>query len=151
MGLGFGGDGLRSSVAQSELFFVKDNAAPAESRAPESLYQPPLFVGGHINDSVFIQRSGSKTPDKLLDVPELSPEAPEGVTPQAWREFLGLRSTQAVWAMTMIARVWYTAAARRSEVLIAHPTPEHAAHCRLSAVCPACAGRSDTIFDIREV
>ncbi|MGO1260802.1 MAG: PD-(D/E)XK nuclease family protein, partial [Bifidobacterium mongoliense] len=151
MGLAFGGDDESSEVAQSELFYVADNAAPAESHAPESLYQPTLFVSGHINDSVFIRRSGYKTPDRLLDVPELDAQAPEGVTPQAWREFLGLRSTQAVWAMTMIARVWYTAAARRSEVLIAHPTSEHAAHCRLSAVCPACAGRSDTIFDIREV
>lgn len=151
MGLAFGGDDESSEVAQSELFYVADNAAPAESHAPESLYQPTLFVSGHINDSVFIRRSGYKTPDRLLDVPELDAQAPEGVTPQAWREFLGLRSTQAVWAMTMIARVWYTAAARRSEVLIAHPTSEHAAHCRLCAVCPACAGRSDTIFDIREV
>lgn len=140
----------RPPIAQSELFYMRDDPEPARSHAPEGLHQPALFVDGHVNNQPFSPRFYYRTAERVLDVPRLTDQPPQGVSRQAWGEFIGLRGTQAVWAMTMIARVWYAAAARRSNLLVAHPTASHRDHCRLLSVCPACAGRSDTIFDVRE-
>lgn len=137
------------SIEQSELFYMRNSAAPAMSRDPEGLYQPALFVDGHINDRVFTPRNYIPRPDNL-EVPELADEPPAGVSGRTWRALLGLRGTQAIWTITMIARVWYAAAASRSNLLIARPTSEHLGFCRMLSVCPACAGHSETIFDMRK-
>ena len=45
-----------------------------------------------------------------------------------------------VWSLTMIARVFYAAAASRATRITARPTVEHVGYCRTygSGVCPAC-------------
>jgi hypothetical protein len=89
--------------------------------------------------------------EKLTDMVALDPDAaPEDVGEGAWRQFVALRGTQAVWALTMIARVFYAAAASRSAHLVARPSKSHMKYCRMRAVCPACSGRSDTVFEIRK-
>ena len=137
-------------IAQSALFHVGHNAAPAQSRGAESLYQPPLFAGGSLNDGAFAARYYYKDPAKLTDIPELDERPPRGVRESVWRRFLELRGTQAVWALTMISRVFYAAAASRSRRLIAHPQPSHVEACRLKESCPACAGQVDTVFETRQ-
>jgi hypothetical protein len=138
-------------IAQSDLFYVAKGKMPAESYAPESLFQPPLFVDGHLNDATFTARYHYTSLEKLTDMVALDPDAaPEDVGEGAWRQFVALRGTQAVWALTMIARVFYAAAASRSAHLVARPSKSHMKYCRMRAVCPACSGRSDTVFEIRK-
>ncbi|WP_238548404.1 PD-(D/E)XK nuclease family protein [Bifidobacterium biavatii] len=137
-------------IAQSCLFHVSANNAPAQSYGAESLYQPALFAAGRLNDTTYTPRYFYKDMAKLADVPELPLDPPSGVSARVWERFLSLRGTQAIWALTMIARVFYAAAASRSERLIVHPQAAHVRFCRLKSACPACAGRIDTIFETRQ-
>ena len=136
-------------VAQSALFHVSAKNAPAESYGAESLYQPALFVDGHLNDTAYVPRYHYQKAETLLDVPALPEQAPPGVDGAVWRGLLALRGTQAVWALTMIARVFYAAAACRSGRFVARPQPYHVGRCRRKDVCPACAGQVDTVFETR--
>ncbi|MCH4208836.1 PD-(D/E)XK nuclease family protein [Bifidobacterium sp.] len=143
--------GSAPRIAQCDLFYVAKGKMPAESYAPESLFQPPLFVDGHLNDMPLTARYHYTDLHKLTDtVPLDGDAAPDDVGGGAWRGFVALRGTQAVWALTMIARVFYAAAASRSSILIAHPSASHMQHCRMRAACPACSGSSDTVFEIRK-
>ena len=76
-------------------------------------------------------------------------ERPEAVSDEHWRQFLELRSTMAVWSLTMIARVFYAAAASRAIRITARPTSKHVKSCRNKSVCPACAGEQNTVFERR--
>ncbi|WEV53310.1 PD-(D/E)XK nuclease family protein [Bifidobacterium sp. ESL0704] len=137
-------------ITQSALFDVDEATAPALSyRTPETLFQPPLFHGGALNGTGFTPRSHYSDLQKLADIPDLPSEAPQGVSGHAWQGFLSLRGTQAVWALTMISRIFYAAAASRSSVLVARPQPDHVAWCHMKTVCPACAGEVDTIYEVR--
>jgi hypothetical protein len=138
-------------IAQSDLFYVANGKMPAESYAPEGLFQPPLFVEGHLNDTAFAPRYHYADLGKLTDVVPLDANVvPDQVNESAWRQFAALRGTQAVWALTMIARVFYAAAASCSTTLLAHPSASHVKHCRMRGTCPACSGSSDTVFEIRK-
>lgn len=137
-------------IAQSALFHVASNDAPAQSYAPESLYQPALFLADRLNDDTFTPRYHYRDPATLMDIPDLNTDPPAGIGDAAWRSFLTLRGTQATWALTMISRVFYAAAASRSASLTAHPTPSHLKHCRMKEACPACAGQVDTVFETRQ-
>ncbi|WEV46398.1 PD-(D/E)XK nuclease family protein [Bifidobacterium sp. ESL0690] len=137
-------------IAQSSLFDVDSATAPGQSYgAAETLFQPSLFHAGALNSSGFTPRSHYSNLQKLADLPDLPAEAPKGVSAHAWQQFLSLRGTQAVWALTMISRIFYAAAASRSSVLVARPQPDHVAWCRMKTVCPACAGEVDTVYEVR--
>ncbi|WEV67079.1 PD-(D/E)XK nuclease family protein [Bifidobacterium sp. ESL0769] len=137
-------------ITQSALFDVDSATAPALGyRVPETLFQPPLFYAGALNSTGFTPRSHYSDLQKLADLPDLPAEAPAGVSAHAWQQFLSLRGTQAVWALTMISRIFYAAAASRSSVLAARPQPDHVAWCRMKTVCPACAGEVDTVYEVR--
>ena len=60
-----------------------------------------------------------------------------------------MQDTNAVWALTMIARVWYAAAASQSSSIVAHPQADHVSHCRMKQACPACAGELNTVYEVR--
>ncbi|MBM6706721.1 PD-(D/E)XK nuclease family protein [Bifidobacterium pullorum subsp. saeculare] len=155
LGLAFPEHGERGPAAmdhitQGSLFFVAAKDSPANSYAPESAFQPALFEGGALNDTTYIGRSHYGEATSLLDVPGLPDLPPAGVRGRTWERFLSLRGTQAVWALTMIARVFYAAAASRSARLVAHPTAQHRAHCRMATVCPACSGKIDTVIETRQ-
>lgn len=136
-------------ITQSDLFYVAEKDSPASFYGAEGAFQPPLFAGESLNADSFTPRSRLKA-EAALDVPELPDMAPEGVSRHAWDQLLSLRGTQAVWALTMIARVFYAGAASRSMTLTAHPTPDHIKSCRLKPVCPACAGQISTVFEMRQ-
>ncbi|PLS24418.1 PD-(D/E)XK nuclease family protein [Bifidobacterium imperatoris] len=139
------------TIGQSMLFHVAKNASPAASRAPEGAFQPPLFTDGSLNAEPFDPRYFYTKPDKFYDMPVLAPEhKPHGVSEEAWRQFLSLAGTQAMWSLTMISRVFYAAAASRSAKLDAHPQSTHVEYCRMKHVCPACAGQVDTVFETRQ-
>ncbi len=137
-------------ITQSDLFFVKNHSAPAYSYAPEGAFQPPLFVNNSLNATSFTARSHYTKMTDILDIPDLPSTPPDGVSTSAWENLLSLRGTQAIWALTMIARVFYAGAAKNSHTLTAHPTETHIKHCRMRDVCPACAGQIDTVYETRQ-
>ena len=136
-------------IAQSGLFFVREDDGPSRSFEVESLHQPALLRNGAWNMEPFAGRYHYKDP-KYLEIPELPETPPAGVRAAAWNQIIRLRGTQTLWALTMAARVFYAAAASRSSLLIAHPTPDHAKHCRMKASCPACAGELNTVYETRQ-
>lgn len=138
-------------IEQSELFHVAKNEAPAQSYAPEGMFQPPLFTDGSLNAEPFTARYHYASPSSWYDMPILCAEQrPEPVGEAAWEQCMSLNGTQTIWSLTMIARVFYAAAASRSIRLDAHPQSEHVRFCRMGNVCPACAQQVDTVFETRQ-
>lgn len=136
-------------IAQSGLFFVREDDGPSRSREVESLHQPALLRNGAWNTEPFTLRYYFKDP-QYLEIPELPETPPAGVRAAAWDQIVRLRGSQTLWALTMVARVFYAAAASRSSLLIAHPTPDHVKHCRMTTSCPACAGELNTVYETRQ-
>lgn len=139
------------NITQSALFHVTKHAFPAPygNTAAESHMQQPLFANGSLNTGAFVPRYYVKKLDKDFQdgLDEMLP--PMEVSDEHWSEFVGLRDTMAVWSLTMIARVFYAAAASRANEITARPTSEHMKYCRNTAVCPACAGEQNTVFERR--
>lgn len=139
------------NITQSALFHVTKHAFPAPygNTAAESHMQQPLFASGSLNTGAFVPRYYVKKLDKDFQdgLDEMLP--PMEVSDEHWSEFVGLRNTMAVWSLTMIARVFYAAAASRANEITARPTSEHMKYCRNTAVCPACAGEQNTVFERR--
>lgn len=139
------------NITQSALFHVTKHAFPAPygNTAAESHMQQALFANGSLNTGVFVPRYYIKKLDKDFQdgLDEMLP--PMEVSDEHWSEFVGLRNTMAVWSLTMIARVFYAAAASRANEITARPTSEHMKYCRNTAVCPACAGEQNTVFERR--
>ncbi|EFA22968.1 PD-(D/E)XK nuclease family protein [Bifidobacterium gallicum] len=142
-------------ITQCDLFYPTDKDGklqlPAQSRSAEALSQPALFKRGALNSSAYEPRPYFKELSALFDI-SLPQEAPEGVPDEAWQQFLALRGTFAIWALTMIARVCYAAAASVSEQLTAHPVAGHMSYCSRSVnhtICPACGQGADTVFETR--
>ena len=141
------------TIARSVLFHVVDNDYPAQDHSvAENLYQPPLCIANALNNQPLESRAGFKNMARLLDCPQLEEimkTCPNNVSDQAWQSFRCLSET-AKWSLTMISRVFYAAAAVRSKQIIAHPTSQHLKYCRAKQVCPACAGRIDTVYEVRQ-
>ena len=139
------------NITQSALFHVTKHAFPAPygNTAAESHMQQALFANGSLNTGAFVPRYYIKKLDKDFQdgLDEMLP--PMEVSDEHWSEFVGLRDTMAVWSLTMIARVFYAAAASRANEITARPTSEHMKYCRNIAVCPACAGEQNTVFERR--
>lgn len=139
------------NITQSALFHVTKHAFPAPygNTAAESHMQQALFANGSLNTGAFVPRYYIKKLDKDFQdgLDEMLP--PMEVSDEHWSEFVGLRNTMAVWSLTMIARVFYAAAASRVNEITARPTSEHMKYCRNTAVCPACAGEQNTVFERR--
>lgn len=139
------------NITQSALFHVTKHAFPAPygNTAAESHMQQALFANGSLNTGAFVPRYYIKKLDKDFQdgLDEMLP--PMEVSDEHWSEFVGLRNTMAVWSLTMIARVFYAAAASRANEITARPTSEHMKYCRNTAVCLACAGEQNTVFERR--
>ncbi|OQM49679.1 PD-(D/E)XK nuclease superfamily [Bifidobacterium catenulatum] len=139
------------NITQSALFHVTKHAFPAPygNTAAESHMQQALFANGSLNTGAFVPRYYIKKLDKDFQdgLDEMLP--PMEVSDEHWSEFVGLRNTMAVWSLTMIARVFYAAAASMANEITARPTSEHMKYCRNTAVCPACAGEQNTVFERR--
>lgn len=149
LGLHFGASGDQlPPIAQSALFFVKDNDVPAQygnkggNYSPEAFFQEPLFTGRAINTGIFTPRAYQKA--MLFSLDALI--KPDTIDESTWQQFIGLRGTLALWSLTMIARVFYTAAASIANELEATAQPEHAMYCSYKDVCVACNREIDTVY-----
>ena len=143
---------LMPNIGQSALFHVMCSTAPAPrgiSQGEEAYHQQALFANGSLNAGKYVPRFCLPTFDKLFVDDLDGAERPEAVSDEHWRQFLELRSTMVVWSLTMIARVFYAAAASRAVRITARPASEHVKSCRNKSVCPACAGEQNTVFERR--
>lgn len=146
-------------IEQSALFHVKDHESPAKSREAESLFQPALFSAGSLNTESYRSRTGFPRLGSIIKLEPLPQDTPQGFDKQAWSSILGLSDSQTIWALTMIARVFYAAAASTADELVAYPTQAHMGNCHYSRntrfggenVCPACAGKVDTVFEVKAI
>ncbi len=138
-------------IAQSALFHVGEESAPAQRgvQGDEAYHQQALFSAGSLNTGGFVARSYVTGLDKIFKDGLDGAEKPPRVSDEHWQQFLQLRPTMAVWSLTMIARIFYTAAASRSDEIHARPTKEHKEHCKYRSVCPACAEEQNTVFERR--
>nr|WP_236024483.1 PD-(D/E)XK nuclease family protein [Bifidobacterium pluvialisilvae] len=136
-------------IAQSGLFFVAEHACPSHRSGPEGCHQPALFHDGHLNAEPFLARNGVPALSRLFDDPELPAARPAGIGETAWRRLLGERGTQTMWALTMVARVFYAAGAVESRRLVAHPDPAHVGGCWHKDSCPACADDITSVLEVR--
>ncbi|NEG96766.1 AAA family ATPase [Bifidobacterium sp. SMB2] len=136
-------------IAQSGLFFVAGNASPSNFYGPEGCHQPALFRDGHLNSDGFLPRNRVGMLSRLFDDPELPAMRPDDVGEDAWKRLLGERGTQTLWALTMIARVFYAAGAVESQRLVAHPDPAHVDGCWHKDSCPACADDITSVLEVR--
>ncbi|WP_137656100.1 PD-(D/E)XK nuclease family protein [Bifidobacterium moukalabense] len=160
LGLAFPEEGPRGAqaiahmpnIGQSALFHVMHSTAPAPrgtAQGEEAYHQQALFANGSLNAGRYVSRLCLPTLDKLFVDDLDGAERPETVGDEHWRQFLKLRPTMAVWSLTMISRVFYAAAASRAGRITAQPTSKHKNSCRNKAVCPACAGEQNTVFERR--
>lgn len=104
-----------------------------------------------MNAEPFTPRYWYKDPNRFFDIPAIDPATPpEGVSAEAWAQFAALAGTQTLWSLTMIARVFYAAAASRSAIIEAHPARHPYRILPYEERRPACAGQIDTIFETRQ-
>lgn len=125
LGLVFPEDGPRGAkalaamphISQSVLFHVGQNAAPAEAtlrKVPSSRRCSLMLVECRtVHAPILVQR-----PQPFLrHTRHRSGYSSEGVSAEAWAQFAALAGTQTLWSLTMIARVFYAAAASRSAII----------------------------------
>ncbi|MEK0306975.1 PD-(D/E)XK nuclease family protein [Bifidobacterium favimelis] len=106
-------------VNQAGLFYVAEHEGPSCFYGVENAYQPALFAGRRPGtrlglNPAFQPRYHAKTVGTFSDLPPLGEEPPDGVSAPTWNLVLKERGSQAVWALTMIARVFYAAGVKLS-------------------------------------
>lgn len=154
LGLAFNTDGSttaltgpRPKVSRAELFFVKDQPAPAGTATRvESYYQPALMEGGAVTSTGFAARYYIPHMSSLFKM-QLPSEAPDGIPEEVWHDLLAGAQEGTLWALTMLARVFYAAAAKQADHIVAHPTDAHRGVCRHKQVCAACNEAMATVFE----
>ena len=57
---------------------------------------------------------------------------------------------RAKWSLMMISRVFFAAAAVKSTSFAVEPKADHKNYCRCLDVCPACAEKVDTVYEVIE-
>lgn len=137
-------------ISGSMLFHVVNKNYPAESRnMAENMSQPALFMGDKLNTEEINKRTGFSDVNRLYGLPVLDENSrPSDVDESYWSDFINL-PPQAQWSLMMISRVFFAASAMLAEKFEHEPTNEHVLRCRCGTTCPACAGKSDAVYEIR--
>ena len=137
-------------ISESMLFHVVNKNYPAESRnMAENMSQPALFMGDKLNTEEINKRTGFNDVNRLYGLPVLDENSkPSDVDESYWSDFINL-PPQAQWSLMMISRVFFAASAMLAEKFEHEPTNEHVLRCRCGTTCPACAGKSDAVYEIR--
>ena len=143
-------------IDMSVLFDVKHEDMPAKSRGEGfAKYQPALFENGHIATGDATRKytkSHSAMWDELISQTHTWFED-ESIRQQAHgrvsEETAARDVDRTLYTLTMIARVFYAAAALQSEVLDVieiHP-PHDRRYCTYKDVCPACALENTSVME----
>lgn len=153
-----GGAGERLPVSRAALFDVSHVTYPSSKQSKAEMhYQEPLFAGDGINAGTPSKRADPMSTYTVAQISVLFPDiktvgdlkTPD-VDDQVWETLVaGASSHTLVWSLTMIARVFYAAAASLADTIDAHPTQAHLKHCGDKPICPACAEKLQTIYETK--
>ena len=102
--------------------------------------------GGAATDTGFAARYYMPHMSSLFKM-QLPSKAPDGVPEEVWHDLLAGAQEGTLWALTMLARVFYVAAAKQADHIVAHPTDAHRGACRHKQVCAACNEAMATVFE----
>ena len=141
-----------TKIARSALFHVVYKDSPAQDNGvAENICQPSLFdEDGSLSASEIISRYRYSNNNRLYDLPNIDAQNPaQGVSQSAWADFVGL-PMRAKWSLMMISRVFFAAAAVKSTSFAVEPKADHKNYCRCLDVCPACAEKVDTVYEVIE-
>lgn len=159
-----GGAGAREArlpVARVALFDVAEVTYPSAKKSKAEMhYQEPLFDGDALNAGSVHRRDDPNSTYVVAKLGGLFPpikdfgdiKAPDGVDEEVWAMLAASargESKLLVWSLTMIARVFYAAAASLASTIDAHPTPEHLKYCHDKPICPACAEKMQTVYETK--
>lgn len=135
-------------IAQCSLFYPAAESAPSSSRMiPEVKSQMPLMIDGHLNSNAWHPRPYMSKFEGLWKGETSIKKAAESISEEAFALISGLSESCGLWALTMIAKVFYAAAATLSEELTGKPDAKHKAHCAYKNVCPVCADRPVSVIE----
>lgn len=156
--------GSHPTIDRSVLFQLRLEDYPAGSRGiPEVLYQPPLFVDGHVNTqfvarpyerkvaSLFSETIGQMDTSEIADQsPILLPrilstlQAASGASEKATKEAAEHANTDLLpWALAMISRVFYAGACLQTGV---YPSRHGDDYTRYKEICPQWPVQSQTVY-----
>lgn len=141
-----------TKIARSALFHVVYKDSPAQDNGvAENICQPSLFdEDGSLSASEIISRYRYSNNNRLYDLPSIDEQNPaKGVSQSAWADFVKL-PMRAKWSLMMISRVFFAAAAVKSTSFAVEPKADHKNYCRCLDVCPACAEKVDTVYEVIE-
>lgn len=141
-----------TKIARSALFHVAYKDSPAQDNGvAENICQPSLFdEDGSLSASEIISRYRYSNNNRLYDLPSIDEQNPaQGVSQSAWADFVKL-PMRAKWSLMMISRVFFAAAAVKSTSFAVEPKADHKNYCRCLDVCPACAEKVDTVYEVIE-
>ncbi|PLS27384.1 PD-(D/E)XK nuclease superfamily [Bifidobacterium anseris] len=160
-----GGDaGMRSvrlPVSRAALFDVAEVTYPSAKKSKAEMhYQEPLFDGDALNTAQVGKRNDPNSTYAIAKLGGLFPQIktfgditpPDGVDEEVWAMLAASARAESkllVWSLTMIARVFYAAAASLASTIDAHPTPEHLKYCHDKPICPACAEKMQTVYETK--
>ncbi|RSX47185.1 PD-(D/E)XK nuclease family protein [Bifidobacterium castoris] len=158
---GAGARGARLPVARAALFDVAEVTYPSAKKSKAEMhYQEPLFAGDALNAGDVGRRDDPNSTYAIAKLGGLFPQIrtfgdikpPDGVDEEVWGMLAASargESKLLVWSLTMIARVFYAAAASLASTIDAHPTPEHVRYCHDKPICPACAEKMQTVYETK--
>lgn len=141
-----------TKIARSALFHVVYKDSPAQDNGvAENICQPSLFdEDGSLSASEILSRYRYSNNNRLYDLPSIDEQNPaQGVSQSAWADFVKL-PMRAKWSLMMISRVFFAAAAVKSTSFAVEPKADHKNYCRCLDVCPACAEKVDTVYEVIE-
>ncbi|PAU69352.1 PD-(D/E)XK nuclease superfamily [Bifidobacterium italicum] len=156
-----GDAGARLPIARAALFDVAEVTYPSARKSKAEMhYQEPLFNGDALNAGAVGRRDDPNSTYVIAKLGGLFPQIktfgdikpPDGVDEEVWSMLAASargESNLLVWSLTMIARVFYAAAASLASTIDAHPTPEHVRYCHDKPICPACAEKMQTVYETK--
>ena len=151
----------RLPISRAALFDVAEVTYPSSKKSKAEMhYQEPLFDGDALNGASVHRRADPNSTYTIARLGGLFPlikdfgdlKAPDGVDGEVWAMLAKSahgESKLLVWSLTMIARVFYAAAASLASTIDAHPTPEHLRYCHDKPICPACAEKMQTVYETK--
>ena len=155
-----GGTPERLPIARAALFDVSQVAYPAARKSKAEMhYQEPLFDGEALNAGAVHKRADPAGTYAVSSLQVLFPDIKSfddlktpDVDEAVW-DMLAARahgdSGTLIWSLTMIARVFYAAAASMASTIDAHPTADHLRFCGDKPICPACAEKLQTVYETK--
>ncbi|OTA29697.1 hypothetical protein B9T39_02355 [Alloscardovia macacae] len=146
-------------IPMSTLFDVRKEDMPGTGyNEGFTKYQPSLFEEGHLARTSATRKNFPKHSPKLWEGAAFSQDTLDALRDQGRigeeeyerisYELDAQDTDRTLWALSMIARVFYAAAALRSQTITVHEVHNgHAAFCSYTDICTACAHAENSVME----